>query len=142
MLASFTMSNGLLVWPVGLLLGVHRKWSAKKLAVFFFSGCLVWWLYLKDYESGVPFSRLLDQLPEKAWSLIQYSAVLLGTPLSPEWPDLALVIGMFGILIMTSFGILFVIDRKHVYFTTTGSRLFICLAVFCLTTALVTGIDV
>jgi len=140
MLASFTMSNGLLVWPVGLLLGVHRKWSAKKLAVFFFSGCLVWWLYLKDYESGVPFSRLLDQLPEKAWSLIQYSAVLLGTPLSPEWPDLALVIGMFGILIMTSFGILFVIDRKHVYFTTTGSRLFICLAVFCLTTALVTGI--
>jgi len=139
-LASFSMSNGLLVWVIGLIIGLQSRWAPRRFLLFFLSASLVWVIYGSNLNSTVDFSYLLEILFHRTGKLFRYSAVYLGTPIAPYSTNLAGVIGYIGITITIFTSLLFIFDNKSNRFQSAGSKLFICLALFSLGTALITGL--
>jgi uncharacterized membrane protein (DUF485 family) len=138
--ASFSMTNGLLVWIVGLLIGVHKKWNVRRFAVFLLSGFLVWFLYFKNFRATSTLADTLNLLIDETWPLLQYIAALLGTPLAPKWIDLAIVFGLAGIVCTSVLSILFLLDRRSIRFQSTAAKFFVSLALFVLFTGILTGL--
>ncbi len=137
--ATFTMVNGLLTWPVGFLIGIHQRWSLKRLLVFLSFTCLIWWLYFFDFELVVGHSHPWEML-ENIWLLTQYVAIYIGHPISPYWQEYAMGIGMLGITTTTVSAILFVFDRGNTLFDSKTSQALFAVSIFILLTAIITAL--
>ena len=137
--ATFTMANGLLTWPVGLLIAIQQRWSLRRLLAFLGIACLIWLAYFYDFEFVSGHSNPWEGL-ENIWPLAQYVAIYIGRPISPFWQEYAIGIGMVGILITTTSVILFIFDKDNARFDSKASRTLLAVSIFILLTALITGL--
>lgn len=79
LVASLMMANGLLVWPLGVLLAWFAGHSRARLGALLAGGLLVFAFYLHDYESPSPHRgplQALAHLPE----VLAYACACLGSP--------------------------------------------------------------
>ncbi|HYU32897.1 MAG TPA: hypothetical protein VEW48_12105 [Thermoanaerobaculia bacterium] len=81
-LASFSIVNGFLVWPVGLFLLLARGRRPAVCAAWLLSGATAVALNLIGYHFQVPLRRPLDFSPAGLVRAGRYGLVLLGAPLS------------------------------------------------------------
>lgn len=137
--ATFTMANGLLTWPIGLLIGAQQRWPLRKFFFFLACGCITWFGYFHNFEFNPGHVNPWKAL-ESIWILIQYVAIYIGHPISPFWQELAMGIGMAGILITTVSVILFIFDKDNARFDSKASRTLLAVSIFILLTALITGL--
>ena len=137
--ATFTMANGLLTWPIGLLIGAQQRWPLRKFFFFLACGCITWLGYFHNFEFNPGHANPWKAL-ESIWVLIQYVAIYIGHPISPFWQEYAMGIGMAGILITTVSVILFIFDKDNARFDSKASRTLLAVSIFILLTALITGL--
>ena len=137
--ATFTMANGLLVWLVGLMIGVQQKWSLKRLLIFLVLASIAWLAYFSDFQFVSGHSNPWDGF-ENLWILAQYVAIYLGHPISPFWREYAMGIGFLGIFSTTFLGIRFLLDRGQNLYTTPAAGTLFGISVFVLLTAAITAL--
>ena len=137
--ATFTMVNGLLTWPIGLLIGAQQRWPLRKFFFFLACGCITWFGYFHNFEFNPDHSNPWKAL-ESIWVLILYVAIYIGHPISPFWQEYAMGIGMVGILITTASVVLFIFDKDNALFDSKASRTLLAVSIFILLTALITGL--
>ena len=137
--ATFTMANGLLTWPVGLLIGLQQRWSFAKLLLFIAFGCATWFGYFHDFEFNTGHTRPEEAL-ENIWLLAEYMAIYIGHPLSPQWPDYALALGMTGISATAVMTIVSLLDKSNLIFDSQASRTLLTVSIFVLLTAFITSL--
>jgi hypothetical protein len=112
-IATFSFSNGLLYWPIALLMlfllaVVERKRNGLKLLLWSLIGLIITWVYLYDFD----FTRsplAAETAHARALSYVSYVFSYLGSPLAifavrtPYGPLLSAVVGAAGI---ATFGLL------------------------------------
>jgi len=136
--ATFTMSNGLLVWPVGIMIGVQQRWSPRRLLLFLGFTCVTWFVYFFDFQFNPGHSNPWDELVH-FWVLLQYAAIYLGHPISPFWQDYAMGIGFIGIILTTFLVVRLTLDRPQQIFNSHSVRTLLAVSIFILLTAIVTA---
>lgn len=132
------MANGLLVWPVGLMIGVQQKWSLKRLLIFLVLASIAWLAYFSDFQFVSGHSNPWDGF-ENLWILAQYVAIYLGNPISPFWREYAMGIGFLGIFSTAFLGIRFLLVRGQNLHTTPAAGTLFGISVFVLMTAIITA---
>ena len=137
--ATFTMANGLLTWPIGLLIGAQQRWPLRKFFFFLACGCITWFGYFHNFEFNPGHANPWKAL-ESTWVLIQYVATYIGRPILPFWQGYTIGIGMAGILITTTSVILFIFDKDNALFDSKASRTLLAVSTFILLTAIITAL--
>jgi hypothetical protein len=102
--ASYSFANGLVLWPIGLvLLLLNREagtpTTSVRVSVWALVGVLTWVLYFTDYRS-TPHPRIAYSSIDSWVEYIDYVMTYLGSPLSFGRRSLGFVFGLGGLLLL------------------------------------------
>jgi len=137
--ATFTMANGLLVWLVGMIIGIQQRWSLKRNLLFLGFASITWAAYFVDFQFISGHSNPWKEI-DQFWTLLQYVAVYLGNPISPYWRDYAMGVGLMGIVATGFLSIRFIFDRNQKIYDSRATQTLLAIVVFIFLTAWVTAL--
>jgi len=137
--ATFTMANGLLVWLVGMMVGIQQRWALKRIVLFLSFASVTWVIYFSDFKFISGHSNPWNEL-HQFWTLLQYVAVYLGNPISPFWRDYAMGVGLLGVFAAGCLSIGFLLDRNQEIYNSRATQTLLAIVVFIFLTAWVTAL--
>ena len=91
--ASFSFANGLLVWPIGLLLLIFRKFHKLIILSWLTISAIVYFLYFHDLHGGLNIEL------ENTVDYVKYFLMYLGAPLSIKNHFISCIWALIGLII-------------------------------------------
>ena len=135
---TFTMSNGLLAWPIGLLIGLRMQWTPRQMILYVAAALASILFYFHDFSLNPGHADPFVSLQSPAL-LLEYAALYLGHPLSLQENGLATVLGGLGLVLAIGLFIAFICDKNNRFFYSTASKALLATSWFVLGTAVLTA---
>ncbi len=136
-IATYSLANGLVIWPIGLAIIIIRKQPIQRIIGWTFIGIVETWLYYHNYVNPTyhPSKSLFLHQPV---AFIYYVLSYIGSPLTPHF-QIAYLVG-FGLLalFLTSCIYLWFKKRSALY---TTLIVWLGVATYSLLSAVLTGIS-
>lgn len=114
-LATYSMANGLIVFPIIFLLSLISKAPLRVKFIIIFAWSLNWGFYFHDYVSPANHTSFFDGIKEHPIDVFRYLFVYIGSPFTKLTGSIILgeALGVFFVFTSAAYGVMYLIKEKN-----------------------------